>query len=303
MKELENMTKPFLLYSVFALGVALGPAQAMAQVTLQPVPARAPAEPVPPAVSGLGEDYRVELQIGAWMTIPSTVMYSDTETISTISNGTTTSTLVVGTNIDFMKTLGLTNQVFPEGHITVRLAPKHKLRGEYTRMLYKQTATIGADFKFNGQTYLAGQTVDSTLRWYEWNVAYEFDPIVTDRGYLGVMGAVTSLSVAGATANTVQSGTAEVNILMPGIGATARRYVTDKLSVSGDFFWFFLPGGTTSTHGHVINAGGYATYNINKHVGAQAGYRFFDTNHVWDSPLNTGTMWIGGPFVGGTAHF
>ncbi|HVZ19578.1 MAG TPA: hypothetical protein VG871_00870, partial [Vicinamibacterales bacterium] len=249
------------------------------------------------------EAYHVELQVGAFASMPSTVMYSDTESITTTSGSTTTTTVVNGTNIDFKKQLGLKNQVFPEFHLTVRLVPKQKLRGDYIPLFYKQTATLGADVMFNGQTYLAGQTVESTLHWNEWKVAYEFDPIVSDRGYIGGMVAMNSLNLSAATANTVQSGTASVNILMPGLGATARYYAQEKLSVTGDFFVFYLPGDATSTHGHLIDVSGYATYNLNKHVGAQFGYRFFDTAHTWGSPLNTGSMQIGGPFVGGTAHF
>ena len=84
---------------------------------------------------------------------------------------------------------------------------------------------------------------------------------------------------------------------------TGRYYTTGNLSVTGDFLFFYLPGSETSTHGRIINAGGYLTYNINKHVGAQVGYRYLNSSHTWSSPLNTGSMVIGGPFVGGTAHF
>jgi hypothetical protein len=306
MKELENMTKT-ILYSLFALAVVLGPAAANAQVTPPPAPApapaAAPAEPLAPVIAIVGEEYRVELQIGAWLSMPSTVIYSDTESITTTTNGTTTTTIVTGTNIDFKSALGLKNQVFPEAHLTIRLAPKHKLRGEYIPMFYKQATTIGADFKFNGQTYLSGQVVESTLHWNEWNVAYEFDPLVVDRGYIGGMVAASSLNLSGATANTAQSGTAGVNIIMPGLGVTGRYYVSGNLSVTGDFLVFDLPGSATSTHGHIINAGGYVTYNIKKHAGLQIGYRFVDTAHTWSSPVNTGSLTIGGPFVGGTAHF
>jgi hypothetical protein len=305
LKQLENMTKTFL-YSLFALGIVLGPAQAHAQVATPatPAPAAAPAEPVAPLIAILGEEYRVELQVGAWVSMPSTVLFSDTETKSSTVNGATTTTVVTGSNVDFKNALGLKNQVFPEAHLTIRLAPKHKLRGEYIPIFYKQTiSNLGAEFKFNGQTYLAGQTVESTLKWNEWHVAYEFDPLVVDRGYVGGMVAVSSLSLSGATANTAQSGTASVNIIMPGLGATGRYYVSGNTSVSGDFLYFYLPGSATSTHGHILQGGGYLTYNVNKHFGAQVGFRVFNTEHTWGSPLNTGSMTIPGPFVGGTAHF
>lgn len=304
LKQLENMTKTFL-YSVFALGVLLAPAPALAQAAPPATPAQGqPTEPVAPVIAIIGEEYRVELQVGAYLSMPSTVLYSDTESTTSTVNGTTTTTVVNGTLVDFRSLLNLKNQVFPEARVTIRLAPKHKLRGEYVPLHYTQTATnLGSDFKFNGQTYLKGQTVESTMRWNEWYAAYEFDPIVVDRGYVGAMAAVSSLNLSAATANATQNGTASVNIVMPGLGATGRFYVSGNLSVSGDFIYFMLPGSDTSTHGHVLNAGFYATYNINKHVGAQVGYRFFDTTHVWSSPLNTGSMTIGGPFVGGTVHF
>jgi hypothetical protein len=294
------------LYSVFFMTVlAAGPATALAQAPTTPPPAAAqtPAEPVAPAINIIGEDFRVELQIGAWASMPTTVLYSDTETLTSTVNGKSTTTVVNGTLVDFRSQLGLKNQVFPAGHITVKLAPKHKVRGGYIPAFYKQVKTIGADFKYNGQTYLAGQSVESTYRWAAWHAAYEFDPVTVDRGYLGGMVAVSSLNISAAMANSAQSGTASVNIIMPGLGATGRYYVSGNLSVSGDFLFFYLPGSDTSTHGRMIDAGGYATYNINKHVGAQVGYRFADTTHTWNSPLNTGSMRIGGPFVGGTAHF
>ena len=45
-------------------------------------PAQATPEPVAPVVAIVGEEYRVELQVGAWVTMPSTVVYSDTETLT-----------------------------------------------------------------------------------------------------------------------------------------------------------------------------------------------------------------------------
>jgi len=300
MKELETMTKT-ILYSLFALGVVLAPARANAQVTQPPAPAAtpAPAETPAPTIAIVGEEYRAELRVGAWVTMPSTVMYSDTETRT---SGTTTTT-VTGTNIDFKNDLGLKNQVFPEVHLTLKLAPKHKLLGEYIPIYYKQVTTIAADFNFNGQTYLKGQTVESTLRWNEWKFGYEFDVLSFERGYLGGIGAVSAMNVSGATANTAQSGTASVSILMPGLGAIGRYYASGKVSVTGEFLVFYLPGGDTSTHAHSVDIDGYLLYNFHKHAGVQLGYRSFDAAHVFGSPRNTGTFTIRGPYVGGTARF
>ena len=202
-------------------------------------------------------------------------MYSDTEDV--ISGSTTTT--VNGTSIDFKK-LGLDNQIFPEAHLTIRLAPKHKLFGEYIPIKYKQSSILTADVVTSGQTYLSGQTVTSELRWIEWNAGYEYDLMTSPRGYLGAVGAVTRLNVAGAMANGAQSGTATVQIVMPGLGATARYYLKPQVSLTGGLLFFYLPGSDTSTHGHSIQIDGYATINASKHFGVQGGYRSFIMSYV-----------------------
>jgi hypothetical protein len=284
------------LYGIFAL-LVLGLTAARADAQTAQAPATAAPDSSPS--EAVGERYHVELSVGAWFTMPSTALFSDTEVVT---SGTTTTT-VNGTNIDFKKQLGLNNQIFPEGHLTVRLAPKHKLRGEFIPINYKQSATLTANIVTSGQTYLSGQAVTSALRWNEWNIGYEFDALTSERGYLGAVAAVTRLNVAGAMANGAQSGTATVNIVMPGLGATGRYYVRPQVSLTAGLLAFYLPGSATSTHGHSTQIEGYATVNASKYVGLQAGYRSFFMSYVWGSPLNTGSMTIGGPYLGGTVHF
>ena len=284
------------MLALFLLGLTAARADAQTALTPASAPAQAnsPTEPS----EAVGEKYHVELSVGAWFTMPSTTLFSDSETVT---SGSTTTT-VNGTNIDF-KQLGLNNKTFPDAHLTIRLAPKHKLRGEFIPIKYKQSTTLTSDVVTSGQTYLAGQAVQSELRWSEWNLGYEFDVMTSPSGYLGAEVAVTRLNVAGAMANGVQSGTATVNIVMPGLGATGRYYLRPQVSVTGGLLAFYLPGGSTSTHGHSIQIDGYATVNASKYLGVQAGYRSFIMSYVWESPLNTSSMTIGGPYLGGTVHF
>jgi len=302
------MTMRIAVYTVCSVFVTVSLAAAPVHAQNPPQPP-VPADqntggPLAPVIAIVGEDYHVELSGAAWFTRPSTVQYSDTETTSNTANGTTISTVVNGTLVNFRSLLGLDNQVFAEGHNTVRLIPKHKIRGEYIPLQYKQSvATLASDFNFNGQTYKAGQTVESTYHWNQWKVFYEFDALTFDRGFVGGMVALSSMNISAATANSAQSGTANVNILMPGLGAIGRYYPMEKLSVTAEFFGFDLPGNATSTHAHSLELDGYAVYNFSKHVGVQFGVRAWDASHVWNSPLNTGSFTVVGPYVGGTARF
>jgi hypothetical protein len=300
-----------ILYSVCVTALILWASPARAQVVPPPAPApapplppAAPEEPVAPFYTVIGEDYRVEFSAAAWVTRPQTLNYSDTETITSTVNSTTTTTTLNGTLIDFRSLLGLGNQTFPEGHITVKLAPRHKVRGEYIPLRYKQTVdSLTSNFNFNGQIYTAGQTVESTYHWNEWKAIYEFDALIFDRGFVGGEAALSDMNISAATANATQSGTASVNILMPGLGVIGRYYLWKKMSVTVDFFGFFLPGSDTSTHAHSAEIDGYATYNLNKHVAVQVGVRAWDAIHVWGAPLNTGEVKIVGPYIGGTGRF
>jgi hypothetical protein len=124
-----------------------------------------------------------------------------------------------------------------------------------------------------------------------------------DRGYIGGIVGANDLIVNGTLDNGTKSGTAGVRIPMPGLGVIGRYYVAPRVSITGEFTGYDLPGGATSTHGHVIATGGYATLNVLKYIGIQGGYRSFDATHVFGSPLNTGTFTIRGPYIGGAVRF
>jgi hypothetical protein len=228
-------------------------------------------------------------------------MYADTETVT--PSGSTTATTVTGTNIDFKHQLGLHNQWFPEFHLVIRPQPKHKIRFDFFPLYYKESATLSSSLNFNGQTYTAGQTVESSLYWNEWQIGYEYDVLTFDRGYVGGYAGMNFYAVSGQLSNGSQSGTAGVHILMPGLGGIARIYATPRVSFTASYQGYYLPGGDTSTHGHVNDVDLYATLNVSKYVGIQGGYRFFDASHHWDSPVNTGQFQIGGGFLGGTIRY
>lgn len=274
----------------------------------QPAQTAAPPSTVPvPSFVPIGESYRFEVSVDGWSTLPSTMMYSDTETITTTAATATTAavtTTVTGTDINFRQQLGLPVQKwFPAFHVVIRPQPRHKIRFDFYPLYYKQSATLSTPINFNGQTYLAGQNVDSTLYWNEWQLGYEYDVLTFDRGYVGGVAGANFYAVSGGMSNGAQSGTAGVHIPMPGLGAIARYYATPRVSFVGAYTGYFLPGGDTSTHGHVNDVELYGTINISKYIGIQGGYRLLNASHHFNSPVNTGDFTIGGGFIGGTFRY
>jgi hypothetical protein len=290
---------------VLALLMTSSPARAQsAQPPAQP--ATPPStEPVPSFVP-IGETYHFEVSVAGWSSLPYTMMYSDTETVTTTAATATApavTTTVTGTNIDFKQQLGLHNQWFPEVHLVIRPQTKHKIRFDFYPLYYKQSATLAAPLNFDGQTYLAGQTVTSSLYWNEWQIGYEYDAITFERGYIGGVVGMNYYAVSGQLSNGSQAGAAGVHIPMPGLGAIGRYYLTTRFSLTGAFTGYFLPGSDTSTHGHVIDVDLYGTINVSKYVGIQGGYRLLDAAHHFNSPVNTGDFRIGGGFLGGTIRY
>lgn len=276
-------------------------AQTPAQTPAQP----APAPPAAPSFAPFEEDYHFEVSADGWFTRPTTAMYSDTETVTTTATSTTAAvtTNVTGTNIDFIKQLNLSDQLFPTLHVLVRPLKKHKIRLDFYPLRYSQTATLTSALNFNGQTYASGDAVTSSLHWNEWELTYEYDFVTSPRGFLGGVAGLNVYSVSGSMSDANKSGTASVGIPMPGLGAIGRYYFTPRFSATGAFTGFVLPGGNTSTNGHVINVQGYATISLSKNVGIQEGYRFFDAAHYFNSPVNTGEFQISGAFIGAVFRY
>jgi hypothetical protein len=301
------------LSSLFTLSIAIAFAflmmclPAQAQPPAQPTPAP-PAQPTPlspavpvPSFVPIGETYHFEVSVDGWRTLPSTMRYSDTETIT--PTGSTTSTTITGTNIDFKEQLGLHNQWFPAFHVVIRPQEKQKIRFDFFPLYYKQSATLAVPINFNGQSYLAGQAVTSSLFWNEWQIGYEYDALTFERGYIGGVVGANFYAVSGELSNGSQSGQAGVHIPMPGLGGIGRFYVTPRFSLTGAYTGYWLPGGDTSTHGHVNDVELYGTVNISKYVGIQGGFRLFQASHHFDSPVNTGDFLINGGFIGGTVRY
>ena len=172
---------------------------------------RAQFQPRPLNDPATGETYHIEGAAGLWF--PGAAM-----SISSQSLG------IQGSTIDFKTDLGLQDQHFPEVHLELRPATRHKFRFQYIPINYDQTATPPRDIIFNGQRFRAGLPVHSTLDWKAYRAGYEYDFLTTNRWFAGV---IVDLKYTDVTA-TLVTGTERARIhSRTGADSSARRRLPD----------------------------------------------------------------------------
>jgi hypothetical protein len=235
----------------------------------------------------VGENYTIEVEGRMWnVKLDSTVKIVD--------NG-------IGTDVNLVKDLGFEERKnFFEGRLQVKFARKHKFNLEYIPLKWDADKVITQTIQINGQTYVAGTRVQSSLDLKFFKGGYEYDFLAGGVGFLGV-----TLDVLVANANTQVRAPELVPIIdvkedrtvpIPMIGLIGRvypiRWVNLTAKASG------MPAGS---YGYVFD--GEASLNINpiKYLGISGGYRYFVINAKYnDSSLD---YRLDGPFVGLSLRF
>jgi hypothetical protein len=240
-----------------------------------------------------GETYHVELAAAFWNPSPDIVISSEQFDI-------------LGTNVDFVKTLGIEQTKFRQLKMALRPATKHKFRFEYTPITYDAQKVVATSFIFNGQLFQVGVPVATNLKWKAYRVGYEWDFLYKSRGFAGLLLDLkyTDLeaTLAAPTVGAAQFTSARAPI--PAIGFIGRGYVIPNISITGEFSAFRLPEKALNTDdysGKYYDFDLYGTVNFNDHIGAQIGYRSFDVGYKVKK--DTGTMTLKGPYFGGIARF
>jgi hypothetical protein len=242
-----------------------------------------------------GETYHVEAAGTIWNPTPDIVISSE-------------SLGILGDNVDFVNTLGISRSTFKQLRLVLRPARKHKFRFEYTPIDYTAQTTLQTSFVFNGQRYTIGLPVTTELKWNAYNFGYEWDFVYRNRGFAGVVAeakytdvtATLSASVAGSSGVEFTHARAPI----PAIGGIGRVYVVPNISITGQFTMFKLPDkalNTTDYSGKYYDFDLYGTVNFNNYVGAQIGYRSMDV--FYKVQHDNGTMNLKGLYFGVVGRF
>lgn len=237
-----------------------------------------------------GERFVIEGQIGLWS--PSAEMEIASEGLG-----------IVGTIINFKDDLGLEDDSFPEFHVTLRPARRHKLRFQYIPINFSQSTTLTRTIVFNGQSLPVTALVDSELNWKAYRFAYEFDFVTLPRGFGGLVidfkytDVRAELEIPG-----LLSEFAHARAPIPTIGGIFRVYVIPNVSITGEITGFKLPESLIEdATGRYLDVDFYGTVNITNNFGAQLGYRSLDLGYEFESDY--GDFKLKGFYFGGVVRY
>lgn len=239
--------------------------------------------------SSVGEDYMLEITGGLWN--PTAAINASSEQFG-----------ILGTDIDFGKDLGLTSQQHGELRLTFKPARRHKLRLHWLPMEYRQSSVLERRLVFQGIAFDVGLPVDSMMRWDSWRIGYEFDFIVRERGYLGLLLEAKYTNVQAEIDSAIAYEFVRARAPIPALGAIGRFYVTRFTPVTAEFTMFRLPDNLVDDYAaRYVDFDVFGTINLSNMVGINLGYRSLDLSYLFDR--DTGDLKMDGPYFSGVFRF
>jgi hypothetical protein len=233
-----------------------------------------------------GEDYHVELAYALWT--PGRDIAISSESLG-----------IIGTTLDAVTDLGFEKRTFQDLRVVLRPSQKFKFRFGYTPIKYEGDTTLTRDIIFNGQRYRVGLPVTSELDWKSWRFGIEYDFISRPQGFLGfiVDAKYTDMNIA--LAAPLISEFTHVKVPIPTIGGIGRVYVAKNVAVTAELTGLKLTIGEDT--GKYFEFDLNATFNVNKNVGVQGGYRSISLDY--DVEQDTGKLDLKGLYFGAVARF
>ena len=239
----------------------------------------------------IGERYHVEGAASFWNPEPSV-------TISSEALG------IPGDTVDLVDDLGIGQKRIGDLRLVLRPAPKHKFRFQYLPLKYSaEDVRVQREFVFNGQRYRIGLPVNTTANLTTYRFGYEYDFIYRSRGYAGVLFDLKYTDVQVDLLSAIGSEFTSAVAPIPSIGFVGRGYVTENVSITGEFSFFKIPKGLGGEEfgGRYVDFDLYGTTNFTNNVGAQLGWRTVDVDYFRD--LDTGILKFTGFYFGAVVRY
>lgn len=265
-------------------GVALG--------ALLAAPAEAQYRPRAAAPDAVGEDYHIEAAYGWWDAEPSLVVQSE-------------SLGILGSNVDLISDLGVTQHRLGQFDVVLRPATKHRFRFQRLPIKYSVDAhQVTREFVFNGQRYTVGLPVTTNVDFTTFRFGYEYDFLYFRRGFIGALIDLKYTNVDISLESPIGAEFVKSAAPIPTIGVVGRGYVLPNLAVNGELSFFRMPESLKEQlegEGSFTDFDVNATYNFTKNFGAKVGWRQLSV--FYDVEADTGELKFTGLYFGGVVRY
>jgi hypothetical protein len=180
--------------------------------------------------------------------------------------------------INLQQDLGFNSYSTIVGKIDWKFTRKNHLYFVATPFNSSRQTVLDRTIDFQGQTFVGGTTIQSSLKSNLYAPGYQYDIIRRKRGHLGIglqvdlFDASAKISATPQTVNGGQSETASASLLapIPVGGPEFRLYLTNspRLFVEGNVYGMYFGG-----YGNFISTVDTVGWTLTRHLSANAGYQ------------------------------
>ena len=276
-----SVCRVYVLVSVVALGLLAGPAAAQAQFRPQPI-----------GDGGIAEDYHIEAAYNWWNATPSLIVRSE-------------SLGIFGDDVDLISDLGIQKKRLGKFDLVLKPSKKHRFKYQHLPITYSTDAfPVTRSFVFNGQRYNIGLPVTTSVDFTTDSFGYEYDFIHMPWFFVGAGVSVKLTNIDVDLQSPIGPEFFKQAAPIPAFNFSARGYVTPNFSIDGEIAFFRIP---KSLEEQLDGDGSYndfdihGTYNVNKYVGAQLGWR--RTTIFYEAEFDRGDLKFSGFYFGGVVRY
>jgi hypothetical protein len=274
-----SVCRAYVLLTLGTLGLLSAPATASAQYR--------------PAASGaIAEDYHIEASYNWWNAEPSLIVNSE-------------SLGILGSDVDLISDLGIEKHRLGTLNITLKPSKKHRLRFQRLPITYETDAVrVTRSFVFNGQQYNIGLPVTTNVDFTTYGFGYQYDFLSFPMGFVGAGIGLKYTNVDVSLASPIGTEFVSTTAPIPAFSFGGRGYVTPEFSIDAELTLFRIPESLSEQlegDGSYTDFDLHGTYNFNKYVGAQMGWR--RTKIFYRVDLDRGDLFFKGLYFGGVVRY
>jgi len=244
-----------------------------------------------PGPSVVGEEYHIEASYGWWNAQPSLIVNSEALNI-------------LGTDVNLIDDLGIEKHQLGKFNLVLRPGKKHRFRFERLPIHYEAESTVKRSFVFNGQSFNVGLPVQTVANFDTYRFGYEYDFLYFEKGFVGALIDLKYTNISVDLTSPIGAEFTKAAAPIPTFGVIARAYPLPKLAITSELSFFRVPDSLAEQlegDGSYTDFDVNATYNFNRFVGVQAGYR--RVNIFYDVDLDSGTLKFTGLYFGGVIRY